>query len=215
VIKQSTKTDALAQLCKADAVLKKITSDITLPRWTSTNNVFHDLMSCIIEQQIHYRSSKLLFQHLMNEARLVELTTGNFGELEKVLPGVRLSVTKYEAMAHVLDFFGQNDLDWALLNDEEVASRLSVIKGIGRWTIDMVLLYTLRRPDVFPVDDYHLKQIMTALYGFDPQKSLKKQMLAVADCWGKQRSLAVLYLLAWKDIRTKTKGRVYTPPARG
>lgn len=205
--KQQTKTTAFARLCKADAVLQKITSGITLPRWTSTNNVFHDVMSCIIEQQIHYRSSRLLFQHLMNEAGLTELTTSNFGELEKVLPGVRLSAAKYEAMAHAVDFFSQNDTDWAVLSDEEVAGELSGIKGIGRWTVDMVLLYTLRRADVFPVDDYHLKQVMSSLYGFDPQKSLKKQMLAVAKCWGEHRSLAVLYLLAWKDFRTKMKSR--------
>jgi DNA-3-methyladenine glycosylase II len=75
---------------------------------------------------------------------------------------------------------------------------LSGIKGIGKWTIDMILLYTLERPNIFPSDDFHLKQIMTSLYHLHPKAKLRAQMLKVAEQWGNQKSLATLYLLAWK-----------------
>ena len=63
----------------------------------------------------------------------------------------------------------------------------------------MILLYTLQRPNVFPYDDFHLKQIMTSLYGLNPSVKLKAQMIAIADEWGENKSLAVRYLLAWKE----------------
>lgn len=62
----------------------------------------------------------------------------------------------------------------------------------------MVLLYTLKRPNIFPVDDFHLKQVMIYLYQLDPKNKLKSQMLQIAEKWGNQKSLAVLYLLEWK-----------------
>jgi DNA-3-methyladenine glycosylase II len=84
-------------------------------------------------------------------------------------------------------------------SDNEVVKELSSIKGIGKWTIDMILLYTLNRPNVFPYEDFHLKQIMVSLYGLNEKVKLKAQMLAVAENWGEQKSLAVLYLLAYKQ----------------
>jgi DNA-3-methyladenine glycosylase II len=62
----------------------------------------------------------------------------------------------------------------------------------------MILLYTLKRPDIFPSDDFHLKQIMVSVYQLDPKVKLKSQMLSISKKWGNARSLAVLCLLEWK-----------------
>lgn len=190
-----------------DPVMKGLVAGVELPPLRSTDNVFHDVMSCIIEQQIHYRSSKHSFQHLMQEAGLKELSIDNFHLLEPCLPKVRLSAAKVEAMAHTLDFFAQNDVMWKQLSDEEVRLELGRIKGVGRWTVDMILLYTLGRPDIFPHDDYHLCQIMPRLYGLDPKKKLAERMMAIAEQWSGFRSLAVLYLLAWKNQQLKKRKR--------
>jgi DNA-3-methyladenine glycosylase II len=64
----------------------------------------------------------------------------------------------------------------------------------------MILLYTLQRPNIFPYDDYHVKAIMVKRYGLNPNVKLKAQMLAVAENWGRQKSLAVLYLLESKKL---------------
>lgn len=69
----------------------------------------------------------------------------------------------------------------------------------------MVLLYTLQRTNVFPYDDFHLKQIMVAEYGLDAKTKLKTQMLEVAENWGAHKSLAVLYLLAWKSYLKRSR----------
>jgi DNA-3-methyladenine glycosylase II len=198
--------DSITQLIQNDPILKKITLQLDQPLIQSTNDVFHDLMSCIIEQQIHYRSTKKIFSKALERAGLHHLTLENFYLLEKeALPFIKLATAKYETMTLFLEYWSQNKLDFNQLSDQEVVDQLSSIKGIGKWTIDMILLYTLKRPDVFPFDDFHLKQVMVSLYGLDPDSKLKNQMLDIAKSWGNQKSLGVLYLLEWKKSSMKTR----------
>lgn len=182
-----------------DTVLQSIAESVALHVPPSTHNVFHDVMSCVIEQQVHYRSTKLVFQYVLQESRISELTPENFPLIERALSTLRLSEAKYETMTHVVDFFSQNEIDWPRLSDEEVTAELMRIKGIGRWTVQMVLLYNLRRPDVFPEGDYHLKKAMRMAYGLADEAGLEKKMLTIAAPWKGFQSLAVLYLLAWKE----------------
>jgi DNA-3-methyladenine glycosylase II len=196
----------MLQLTENDAVLKNIIKTIPEPQFQSSNNVFHDLMSCILEQQIHYRSTKKIFQKMLNTASLEILTPENFPQFEeKAFSNIKLSTGKYETVLRIIEFWNENKISWQELNDEEIISTLSSIKGIGKWTIDMILLYTLQRPNVFPYDDFHLKEIMVKLYGLDPNVKLKAQMIDVSNTWGEHKSLAVRYLLAYKDFNKKRK----------
>lgn len=187
-----------------DPIIENIIAQIKQPIIHSTNDVFHDLMSCIIEQQIHYRSTKRIFAKALERANIEHLTVDNFHLLEKhSLSQIKLAMGKYETMLAFIEYWQNTDLDFKHLSDEEIISELSSTKGIGKWTIDMILLYTLKRPNIFPYDDFHLKQIMVSLYHLDPNVKLKAQMLAIAENWGNQKSMAVLYLLEWKK---KNKG---------
>ena len=190
-----------ACLSEKDEVLKPIIEKISLPVLTSTQAVFHDLMSCIIEQQIHYRSTKKMFAKLLQKSEIDLLTPDNFSVLEeKALQEVKLSARKYDALVQVLEFFEQNTPDWQNMPDDEVRKTLGSIKGVGKWTIDMILLYTLERDDVFPVDDYHLKQLMIRLYKLDPKTKLAANMKTIAEHWAPYRSYGVKYLLAFKSL---------------
>jgi DNA-3-methyladenine glycosylase II len=198
------KNQATSQLQNADDVLKNIIGIVPEPTIETTNDVFHDLMSCILEQQIHYRSTKRIFQKMLQAANIERLTLDNFSEFEKTaFANSKLAIGKFETVERIVDFFSVNKINWALLTDAEVIEKLSSIKGIGKWTIDMILLYTLARPDVFPYDDFHLKEIMVKLYGLNPNVKLKAQMLDIAEVWGEHKSLAVKYLLAWKEFNKK------------
>lgn len=189
-------------LAKSDPILERIILQVPKPQIETTNDVFHDLMSCVLEQQIHYRSTKKVFQKMLNSANLARLSLDNFQQFEeRAFSNVKLAAGKYETIVGILAFWEANKIDWQLLEDEEVISKLSEIKGIGKWTIDMILLYTLQRPNIFPYDDFHLKQIMVSLYTLDPKAKLKAQMIEIAENWGNQKSLAVLYLFAWKQYK--------------
>ncbi|MEM6699895.1 MAG: hypothetical protein AAF599_15940 [Bacteroidota bacterium] len=196
-------TQAQIHLSQNDEFLAKIIAQIPVPETKSTGNVFHDLLSCIIEQQIHYRSSRKRFQKLLEKAKIEELTLDQFEEFEqKALSEVKLSAQKFNTIAAILEHFEQQNFDWQTMSDEEVRASLSQIKGVGTWTIDMILLYTLERPNIFPVDDYYLKKIMLQNYPIDASARIKSQMKAIAKKWSPYRSTAVKHLLAWKDFPT-------------
>jgi DNA-3-methyladenine glycosylase II len=191
-------------LASIDAQLERIVAIVPKPDIVSTNDVFHDLMSCILEQQIHYRSTKRIFAKALERAGIEHLTIDNFPLIEKhALSQIKLATGKYETMIAFIEYWSSNTLDFNNLSDEDVIKALSSIKGIGKWTIDMILLYTLQRPDAFPYDDFHLKEIMVKLYGLNPNVKLKAQMLDIAEAWGAHKSLAVKYLLAWKEFNKK------------
>ncbi len=190
----------------SDPILANIITNVELPDIESTQSVFHDLMSCIIEQQIHYRSTKRTFAKMMGQAGLAILTPENFHIFEeKSFGSVKLSAKKYETINNILSYWSKHILNWEELTDQEVRTQLSEIKGVGQWTIDMILIYTLNRPDVFSFDDFHIKQIMTALYELNPNSRLKSQMKDVAEQWSPQKTKAFLYLLEWKKAQKKTK----------
>lgn len=171
-----------------------------IPSIESSNNVFHDLISCVLEQQIHYRSSKNIFQRMLDRSGVKELTPENFNRFEeKAFEGIKLSAKKYETVMNILDFFSSSQISWENLSDKEVRLKLSQIKGIGPWTIDMILIYTLNRPDVFAYDDYHIKKIMISLFELNPKAKLKAQMKDIIEQYSPYKSKAFLYLLSAKN----------------
>ncbi len=192
-------------LSAKDDTLAQVIAEIDWPEITSTNNIFHDLLSCIIEQQIHYRSTKKTFARLLAKAFLDELTLDNFEEFEeRALGDVKLSLKKYETLEGILEFFNRHSPDWPRMNDTEVRETLGSLSGIGHWTIDMILLYTLERPNIFPAQDYHLRLVMEQLYGIGT-KRITVEMKKVAESWSPYRSFGVKYLLAWKEMNKQQK----------
>ena len=194
-------TEATQFLAKSDPILANIIAQIPEPIVESTNDVFHDMLSCIIEQQIHYRSTKKTFKKALERAGIERVTLNNFHLLEEhALPAIKLSISKYETLLAFVEYWNSNTLDFNNLSDAEVITQLSSIKGIGKWTINMILLYTLQRPNVFPFDDFHVKEIMVKLYGLNPNVKLKAQMIDISNAWGEHKSLVVKYLLEYKKL---------------
>jgi len=193
-------------LADKDEILRDIVQKIELPDIKATENIFHDLMSCVIEQQIHYRSTKKTFQRMLDAAGLEELTTANF-ELfeEKGIRDYKLSTNKSKTILSVVTFFQENNIDWHSKSDAEIRTILKGIKGVGPWTVDMLLMYALGRLDVFPVDDYHLKLIMMKLYPINTKARVKAQQRTIAAEWAPHRSVGTRYLLEWKKILMKDR----------
>jgi DNA-3-methyladenine glycosylase II len=83
------------------------------------------------------------------------------------------------------------------MEDEEIIKELVEVKGIGRWTAEMFLIFSLARPDVFAVDDFGLRAAMKKLYGF-PDLPKPAPMREIAEPWRPYRSYASLYL--WRSV---------------
>jgi DNA-3-methyladenine glycosylase II len=81
----------------------------------------------------------------------------------------------------------------AKLTDEALIERLTAIRGVGRWTVEMLLIFTLGRPDVLPVDDFGVREGYRLLFGLDAQPK-PKALAEIGLAWSPHRSLATWYL---------------------
>jgi DNA-3-methyladenine glycosylase II len=81
--------------------------------------------------------------------------------------------------------------------DEAVVEHLTAVKGVGRWTAEMILIFTLKRPDVLPVGDLGLRSAVQLAYGL-PERPAPKEVTALAEPWRPYRSAATLYL--WRSL---------------
>ena len=84
------------------------------------------------------------------------------------------------------------------LSDEALIERLTTIRGIGRWTVEMLLIFTLGRPDVLPVDDFGVRDGYRALHKLDAQPK-PKELAEIGVAWSPHRSLAAWYLWRASD----------------
>ena len=82
------------------------------------------------------------------------------------------------------------------MSDEEIIERCVLVKGIGRWTVEMLLIFRLGRPDVWPVDDYAVRKAYGLLFGIADPKP--REMLARAEAWRPWRTVAAWYL--WRSL---------------
>jgi DNA-3-methyladenine glycosylase II len=94
------------------------------------------------------------------------------------------------------------------MTNEEVIDLLIQIKGVGRWTVEMILMFTLGREDVFAIDDLGIQQSIIKLYKLDKtdKKSMKEKMLHISGKWSPYRTYACRYLWGWKDTPKSSKG---------
>lgn len=120
------------------------------------------------------------------------------------LRSIGLSNAKASYVHNVAAFFSEHKITDNRLNkmeDEEIIQLLTQIKGVGRWTVEMILMFSLGREDVFAVDDLGIQQAFCKLYkvDFSDKKNMKTKMIKQAEKWKPYRTYACRYLWAWKD----------------
>lgn len=86
------------------------------------------------------------------------------------------------------------------LNDEAIIEQLISIRGVGRWTAEMILMFTLKRQDVFPIDDLGIQQSMKTVYELE-EKPKNTILLEIAENWRPMRSWACFYLWRHRDLK--------------
>jgi DNA-3-methyladenine glycosylase II len=91
----------------------------------------------------------------------------------------------------------------ATMSDDEIVARLTAVCGIGRWTVEMFLLFDLCRPDVWPVDDYGVRKGFAKIFG-KRKLPTPKQLMKLGEKWRPYRSVAAWYF--WRALDTPEKG---------
>ncbi|MBC9910824.1 DNA-3-methyladenine glycosylase family protein [Chitinophaga varians] len=120
------------------------------------------------------------------------------------LRAIGLSNAKVSYVQNVANFVIAQKLTDARLHkmdDEAVILCLTQIKGVGRWTVEMLLMFHLHREDVFSVDDLGIQQAMARLYKLDigDKKAFREQLKTISAKWSPYRTHACRYLWQWKD----------------
>ncbi len=187
-----------------DERLRPLVAAIQPAASQSAGDLYAELVESIIYQQLSIKAAATIHKRFLGlfpegypvPEALVKLDT-------ELLRGVGLSYQKANYVRNVAEFFIAESLigyKWDDHEDEEILRRLTQIKGVGRWTVEMILMFTLKRPDIFPMDDLGVQNSMIKLYGLtETGKALKKRMIEIAETWRPYRSWACVYLWRWKD----------------
>ncbi|MCH2081018.1 MAG: DNA-3-methyladenine glycosylase 2 family protein [Saprospiraceae bacterium] len=188
-----------------DKKFKPLIEDIQIEWPVINDDVYFYLIRSIVYQQLSGKAAGTIF------ARFLELFSEGYPYPEPLLGfdivdlrAVGLSRQKASYILNVAAFFQTHQLennDWQAMEDDEIIQFLTQIKGVGKWTVQMILMTSLNRSDVFPVDDLGIQKSVQKLYAFeDKGRSLKKKMLALSQPWRPYRTIASFYLWRFQDI---------------
>jgi DNA-3-methyladenine glycosylase II len=165
--------DAKAALRAADPVLRAIIDEHEEPPLRSKGRVFETLVHSIVGQQISAKAEALRAVGL--SGRKVEYIQGLAEDARWV-----------------------DEIDWSPLTDDEVRKRLTALRGVGPWTAEMVLIFSLLRPDIFPLGDIGIVRSVERLYA-EGRRLDPEELLAQAAPWEPYRTVAVWYLWRFLD----------------
>jgi len=173
--------------------------------------VYLHLCSSIISQQLSTKVAKVIFQRFLDLFGKKEPTAKEILQIPvEKFRSIGFSNAKASYVHNVCKFFVDNKLtDTRLhkMSNEEVIELLTQIKGVGKWTVEMILMFTLGREDVFAIGDLGIQQSITKLYKLDnsDKKLLKEKMLQISSKWTPYRTYACRYLWGWKDAKPISK----------
>lgn len=169
-------------------------------------NLYISLLTSVVSQQLSTKAADTIY------GRFENLFPNNFPAPEILLRldndqlrACGLSYAKAGYLKNIAEFSITKTLDYKKLyrkTDEDLINYLTAIKGVGKWTAEMILMFALNRSNVLPLDDIGIQQAIKELYQLNSSgKELRKEMIEIADCWQPYRSLACRHLWKWRDSK--------------
>lgn len=177
---------------------------------------YEALLRAIAHQQVHGRAAEAMLNRL-----IAHTPHQPFPSPEQVLalPEGALRACGFSGgkQAAILDIAHKSAAGWvpsrraaARLSDEALIERLVALRGVGRWTVEMLLIFTLGRPDILPVDDFGVREGYRVAAGLETQPK-PKELAAIGARWAPFRSAAAWYL--WRAADLSKEGRFRAPAA--
>lgn len=189
------------ELINLDPVLGKLIKKQALPPFTPKQDYFAALCSSIVSQQVSVAAARTIFGRLKEKTNLDPKAVVSLIDADIKTIGLSRQKSRYIrdlAQHFVAEPDIYNHLDKQ--NDNQVIAELTQVVGIGTWTAQMFLIFTLGRPDVFAPDDVGLQRAMMHLYGWEKLPP-KKELIEIAERWRPYRSVASLHL--WQSLNNK------------
>ncbi|MEJ7667835.1 MAG: DNA-3-methyladenine glycosylase [Casimicrobiaceae bacterium] len=197
--------DASLALAKADRVMRKLIAASPGIHLTQRGDPFTTLARAIVGQQISVKAAQSIWNRLVaateGAGEPIRLDPARVGRARMpTLRRVGLSARKGEYIRDLARHFASGALDpreWSQLSDEELIAELVDVKGIGRWTAEMFLIFHELRADVFPVDDLGLQKAMALHYNKGERLPIP-ELRRLGEKWSPYRSVATWYL--WRSL---------------
>jgi DNA-3-methyladenine glycosylase II len=198
------KKDIIKHLSR-DPKLAAIIPKIEIPDVDTHNDIYLDLLDSIVSQQLSVKAAGTIFQRFLEIYDDLNPTPHKILDTDvEILRGCGLSYQKAGYIQNIAAYWIDNQCtkkDWLTRTDDDIISELTTIKGVGKWTVQMILMFRLNRPDVFPIDDLGIRQGMMKLYGVESKgKELVKDLTDIAEAWKPYRTLACRYIWRFKDL---------------
>ena len=192
--------DACAALMKQDRIMRKIIPKYPKAEFLTTRgDPFQTLARAIVGQQISVKAAQAVWERVLGTTKT--FTPAAVLKLDMVkLRDAGLSVRKVEYLKDLAQHFENGGLRaaiWDVLDDETIIAELTAIRGIGRWTAEMFLIFYMMRPDVLPLDDIGLIRAISEAY-FSKEPVSRSEAREVAANWAPWRTVATWYM--WRSI---------------
>ena len=188
-----------------DKRLQKLIAEQSVFQLTQKKNICIYLCASIMSQQLSSKVATVIYNRFLNLFGGKEPSPQEILDTPlETLRSIGLSNAKAAYVHNVARFAlekGLNLKQLTRMSNEELLNYLTEIKGVGRWTAEMLLMFALGREDVFAVDDLGIQNAMIRLYRLNKEdkKELKEQMLRISKKWSPYRTFACLHLWHWKD----------------
>jgi DNA-3-methyladenine glycosylase II len=207
-------TPALRHLSKVDPVMKKVIERVGPCTLAPRGDPFVALCQAIFTQQVSTAVATVLFarfRKLFSRSKPTPKGVLRLGDDQMRLAG--LSRQKQSYLRDMAARFDRGEIpvkDFPTTSDEEIVQALLPIKGVGRWTAEMFLIFVMNRPDVFPVDDLGVKKGVQTLYGL-PELPTSAETLPYGERWRPWRTVATWYL--WRGAALDESASKQEKPA--
>ena len=194
--------DPVKYLTKADPQLAGVIKTVGKYSIKIRTNAFQSLVESIIYQQLAGSAAYIIYTRFINHNNNVlpkpmQIISTSDIELKSK---IGLSSNKVQYLKDLSTKVEQGKINLELLStmsDEEVIAELTLVKGIGRWTAEMFLIFCLGRPDILPVTDVGIRKAVHKLYSL-PELPKPAELLAISQPWRPHRTVASWYL--WKSL---------------
>ena len=191
-------------LIKKDNVLIKLINEFPFEKLNKRKDLYVSLMQAIVSQQLSVKAADTIWKRFLSvfpekypgEQAVLSMDAERFRS-------VGLSYQKANYLKNVAAFSLEKSLDFSelkKLNEEDLIQYLVQIKGVGRWTAEMILMFNLGVENIFPVDDLGIQLAVKNLYELNSSgKSLRREMLDIAENWSPYKTYVSMSLWKWKD----------------
>ena len=190
-------------LLKRDKKMRILINEFGSPDFDLRQDYFQSLLRSIVFQQLSGKAAKTIYERFVNLIpKSSNLCSNEILKLDKEeMKKAGLSFQKINYVRNLADYFEKNSFqkkDVERMTDQEISKELIQIKGIGQWTVDMFLMFTLNREDVLPYKDLGIQKGIMKILNLKKLPS-KKEMENCSRKWRPYRTIACWYLWRMAD----------------